>query len=258
MGFHGKHCGKLVDQHAWHRGILFKQGLFFFFLLPPMQVTDSFLKIFRATETAIMVLHTRDPNHALWIFQIPPLVPKTPLFGTEQELPQLAPILTFKYSDTSAIAGFPIPNSWYNGDLSSPPLYFDVVGSPNKQTNVGRYILNIASDLSTLSLTPTAADRVPNPIRSYSIYSKETAYRICENSSVNVSHGHGAFIKLNAITLGCIPSSDSHDSSQIPATHINKTPLARMSQRQHYSFCPASARLVYENHLGDLVVCDFL
>lgn len=165
-----------------------------------MQMTDSLLKIPRATEMAIMILHICNCNHSSWISQIPPLIPKTPLFGTEQELPVVTPILTFEYFNTSATARFSTLNCWYNGDLSSHPLYFDVVDSPNKQGNVGWYILNIASDLSAPSLIPTT-NHVPMPILNYAIYLNHTAYRICENSSMNVSSKHGGNQAIQ--TLSC-------------------------------------------------------
>jgi hypothetical protein len=93
--------------------------------LLPLQATDSpfiFRKVFRATETAIMIIRVdyfRRPS-AL-IFQIPPLVPQPPLFGTEEGLLEVAPIRTFEGFGVTAV-GFPMLNYWYNGDLSSSTL----------------------------------------------------------------------------------------------------------------------------------------
>jgi len=209
-----------------------------------------------------MIIHTGDLEnfkHCLLIFQIPPLVPKSPLLGTEEQLPEVAPILTFEYSDAAIVAGFPIPDCWYNDDLSSLSLPFYVVRS-RQQCNVGQYKLNIASDLSNLSLTPINAHRVTKSILEFQVYCSESTHRICENRSVNIFSGPDEAVEANTLKASFDLFADTLNSSQAPTTsHLNMTPLINTQiGRGSYSFCPASGRFIYGDIAGKCVICDFL
>jgi len=188
---------------------------------------------------------------SVWIFQIPPLKTKTPLFDVEVILPELAPILTFQYPEDVEDDSFRCQkhDEWYYSDLSSPPLYFDMFEGP--QNKFSRYKLDVASDLSSLSVTHIGSTPLRHNIRPayHSI-----AYRICEDSSVNISD-NGSWTSSSAFTVGVGLSSEYH-RSQPPALHLNMTLFAFAYIPR--SFCPASARFVYINSLGDIAISDFL
>ena len=152
-----------------------------------------------------------------------------------------------------------MPDSWYFGscgDFISLPLYLDVYKT-HRGGDVGRYTLDIASDLShfSLSLIPNAPMQpliLRNP-EDPEYYNSE-AYRICDDSLVNIplgTRGTSNDGMTKAFTVGFDPSSDGYNSSQIPTTYVNTTPFAKGSLG--YAFCPASARFVYQVFIFDFL-----
>jgi hypothetical protein len=116
---------------------------------------------------------------------------------------------------------------------------------------MGQYKLNIASDLSNLSLTPINAHRVPKSILEFQVYCSESAHRICENRSVNMFFGDQA---VEAITLKA-----SFDLFADTTSQSNMTPLFyTQGARGPCSFCPASGRVVCGDEWGNGAICDFL
>jgi hypothetical protein len=221
---------------------------FLLFLRLALKAVIPLIKILRVTETAIILYdaYVSSSNPRMWIFQIPPLIPKS-LFFNYEDLP-VAPILVFKDPEITA-ACHQLPDYWYYGygDLKSFPLYLDVF--EHQRGDVGRYTLDIASDLSSLSLTP-----VPNAPMSprMSVQHRYThmTYRICGDSFVNVCSDEYTRA-MQAITVGF------DLSSQTPATHVSNTRLHDDFPRS--TFCPASARFIYTNHWHDeIFISDFL
>jgi len=211
-------------------------------------LTDT---VIRVTETnIIMRRYDLNDRPTLWIFQIPPLITKTPSFDSEElDFPELSPVLTFTYSKLIQLSQ--TPDEWYYGDLSSP-LYFNMVDHPHSSAYT-RCKLDITSDLSNISFTPII--RVTSCLLPYSLIE----YRICEGRPVNVCcpctveayTGSGA-------TLGFGLSSDFHDS--ILTRSSIRVPLTSMFS-DSYSFCPASGRLVHAIGHGldaNLFIRDFL
>lgn len=219
------------------------------------------MKIIRVTETTIGIFyHTYGASPIIRIFQTPPLITKTPLFDNEEDLPEVAPTLTFE--NPTVIATYSQrPDFWYfgYGDLSSPPFYLDVCESRTGNI-IGRCTLDITSDLSDLSLTPIPNASLTTQPRSSTqqYYSSMPSYRICEDSSVHVVSLDGR--SAAAITVGFDTSSDLDDSRQAATTHVNSTWLVKAYPP--YSFCPASGRCVYktpvDDNQDDLVIYDFL
>ncbi|KAF8800136.1 hypothetical protein BYT27DRAFT_6844769 [Phlegmacium glaucopus] len=213
-------------------------------------------EVIKVTETTIITTHAHCTTPSLWIFQIPPLTTHSSLLDIEDP-PELAPIL--KFNLTSFV--LQRPDSWYY-DI---PIYIDILES-HETGNYDRCMVDIACDLSKTSLVPIAAETVQYPIS----YRKECGvtayyrtcdegYRICDKGFVNLSKYLETIEAFTSSTssgtaVDSGPSSDSH-RSQLPTLHINTTRLAMA--RGHSSFCPASARLVYETEEG-VVISDFL
>ena len=127
------------------------------------------------------MLNGPSASHAgpLWVWQIPPLTTNT-LFD-EEHLPQVPPVLMFQEPVSS---GCHKPDQWYYDDLNSLPLYFDVF-ERGDYGDFTRCKLDIASDLSDLSLVPVADLCMRESIGHTSRYHL-VAYRICEDRPVNV------------------------------------------------------------------------
>jgi len=212
-------------------------------------------KIIRVTETNIIMCCYPSDRPTLWIFHIPPLIPKTPSFDSEElYFPELSPVLTFAYPELTSLSQ--TPDEWYYGDLNSPPLYFDMSESSHSSAYT-RCKLDITSDLRNISFAPIV--NKPSWRCLPRLYLLE--YRICEGRPVNVCcidypSKLEAYTGCGA-TLGFGLSSDFHDSS-LTRSSI-RVPLAMFSR--FYSFCPASGRLVHaigQGLDGNLFIRDFL
>jgi len=210
-------------------------------------------KIIGVTETNIIM--SRDPDYrlVLWIFQIPPLIKKTPSFDSEElDFPKLSPVLTLAYPGLTELSQ--TPDQWYYGDLSSLPLYFDMF--ENCETDAYTHCkLDITSDLSNISFTPIVKRSLPR-----SPYD-DTKYRICEGRPVNLFHGDKSFLvgayTGSGPTLGFGLCSDCHDSSRTPFS----MPIPLTLPLHFFSFCPVSGRLVHTiatESDGNIVIRDFL
>jgi hypothetical protein len=188
------------------------------------------------------------------IFEIPSRIPA---FDNEDGLPvALEPIFEFKHPKV-----FPTtaqsPDFWHfgRGDPNPRPFYLNVHDQERYMRLVGRYTVDITSDLSDLSLKsilnlgliPEARDPIPMP---YNI--RAGPYRSCEDSSVYVV---STYRGLAAITVG-FKSSKCHDSSQTATAHVclveDHTNIDSPND-----FCPASGRLVYVKDSA-FVISDFL
>ena len=198
----------------------------------------------------------RHPNSrpTLWIFQIPPLITKTPPFNSEElDFPELSPVLTFEYPELTSLSQ--TPDEWYCDDPSSLPLYFDVFTSPRRDVYV-RCELDITSDFSDLSLVPA----ITKPSLHYLPYDHLMEYRICEGRPVNVfCDSHSSPVKVYTGSASCGTAQGRYGSSRTPFSV--PTPLVMLSDS--FSFCPASGRLVHtvgvgEEPDGNIVICDFL
>ncbi|KAF8800147.1 hypothetical protein BYT27DRAFT_7200661 [Phlegmacium glaucopus] len=207
-------------------------------------------EVIKVTETTIIMTHARS-TPSLWIFQIPPLITNNLSLLNIEDPPELAPALIFIV--TSSVVQ--IPDSWYY----DVPIYFDVLQS-HEAGNYDRCKLDIACDLSDVSLVPIATETIQYPIEHLKEYSRMAHYRICEEGLVNLSKSSKTLDAYTSSTssgtaAGSGPSSDRH-RPQPPTLHINMTHLATVFG-PCYSFCPASARLVYEKE-GNIVISDFL
>jgi len=206
--------------------------------LPTMNwnyMTNS--ELINVSDTAIMFL---DCYSVLWIFHIPPLITKIPLFDIERDVPEVAPILKFKCLEQAALSYCLRPDCWYFGDPRSLPFYLEVLDS--SQTGLSK--LEVFSDLSNHSVTRITNEPVNRNL-------DKSPYRICEDSCVNVVI-HRLKHRVQAITVGSNPSSS--DLSQTPNAYVNWTPLVQSDGIR--GFCPASARLVYTGR-DHFVICDF-
>ena len=174
------------------------------------------------------------------------MITKTPLFDKE-DLIELAPAFSTRFEAIPS-RWFQRPDSWYYGDVSSLPLYLDVL----KGRDFIRYKLDIASDLSNLSLVSIADSSIQQRIG----YDEKIGCRICEDRLVVYFH-HGRTVKVYTTSGYSMPSAHS---SRTPTAHIiNRASLTKkVSAGSAYSFCPASGRLVYNIVRGDIVICDFL
>jgi len=186
------------------------------------------------------------------IFEIPSRIPA---FDNEDDLAlALAPIFEFKdpkVFPTTAQS----PDFWHfgRGDPNPRPFYLNVYDQ-EKSKLVGRYTVDITSDLSDLSLksilnlglTPEVL-HLPVPYQM-----RAGPYRICEDSSVHVvSTPRG----MAAITVG-FKSSKCHDSSKTATAHVYLVE-DRINNNSPNDFCPASGRLVYVKDSA-FVISDFL
>jgi len=215
--------------------------------------------IIRVTETYIIISHHPNDRPALWIFQIPPLITKTPsLDSQELDFPELSPDFTFAYPELASLSQ--IPDEWYYGDLSSLPVYFEMFES-HKRDAFTQCKLDITSDLSNISFAPIFEPSLPWSPGPSPYANVMMEYRICEGRPVNVFR-IGLLTPVEVYTssgptLGFGLSSDCHYSGRTPSSV--PTPLATSSD--FFSFCPASGRLVLKigRELdGDIVIRDFL
>ena len=211
-------------------------------------------KISHVTETAILVFHgsRSSESPSVRILQIPPLRTKIPLFDNEKAFPEVPPVLTFKFPESTS-SWCQRPDGWYHGD--SLPLYFDVF---NDEGDFIRSKLDVSSGLSYLSLTPIAnlSKQLPAP------YQSSHYYRICEDRPVvslfrsrTVETYTSSISPHTTVDFG--PSSDFSDLDRTPTVQVNITLLAKGPEFMEFSFCPATGRLAYEAH-GDVVIYDFL
>jgi hypothetical protein len=263
MGFRSKRCGKLVYQQ-----IRYKSGQGLSILFPTSGVGADFLnhlkQIARVTDTAIIILHKfhrRDYiNYSLSVFQIPPLTTKIPLHIDWQDLPKVAPVLTYKFPKGTKSYCEKL-DAWYSGDLDSFPLYCD--DFENRQGDIHDFYrckIDIASDLSNISLAPISNLIMYQQDRHrQNHYSK--GYRICDAKPVYIVDRYSTMEALTSSTssgtsLGLGLTWECPDSSQTPNVHVHMTTLAK-SPGGSSSFCPASGRLVYTVN-RDLVICNFL
>jgi len=192
-----------------------------------------------------MILHR---PLSLSIFQIPPLkTTETPLFDIE-DLPEVAPILTFKYPEGPSFVLEKL-DEWYHGDFSSPPLYFDMFEGP--QMTFSRCKLDIASDFSSASLTPIVNTSNGQRILDTRGCYHRLSHRICEDRNVNIPSRASTF----PVDLGLFSDSPPPRS---PTLHANDDVIPFVISYTACSFCPASARVVFRNDLGDIGICDFL
>ncbi|KAF8801581.1 hypothetical protein BYT27DRAFT_7341898 [Phlegmacium glaucopus] len=206
-------------------------------------------EVIKITEATIITTHTFS-TPSLRIFQIPPLTTNSSLVDLEDP-PELAPVLILH------VTSFVLqrPDSWY---YDVPTVYIDVLEN-HKTGNYNRCKLDIACDLSNVSLVPITAEAVQYPTNFRKINGTMMEYRICDEGLVNI-WGYPKMIEAytgstsSGTVVGSGPSSDSH-RSQLPTLHINRTRLAPVLGP--FSFCPASSRLVYESDAG-IVISDFL
>ncbi|KAF8800133.1 hypothetical protein BYT27DRAFT_7175825 [Phlegmacium glaucopus] len=205
-------------------------------------------EVIKVTETTLITTHAHS-TPSLWIFQIPPLTPYSSRSRHDIKYPPgLAPV--FILNVTSSVVQN--PDSWYY----DVPIYIDV---ENHETgNYERSKLDIACDLSNVSLVPIAPIAGQYPTEDQR-GGDVMYYRICDEGIVN-DHELSETIEVHTyptssgISMGSGPSSDSH-RSRLPSLHIDMTQLAVANSA--YSFCPASARLVYEDDEG-VVISDFV
>lgn len=258
MGFRGKHCDKLVYHQIRYKS---GQGLLYTFFLRFKH--QSYLKqIARVTDTAIIILHkfhrSNSVSFSLSIFQIPPLTTNMPL-NIGEDIPKIAPVLTYKFPKAAQSYCEKL-DAWYSGDLSSLPLYCDDFESRQDDTHFCRCKIDIAPDLTSISLVPISNLMTHQQDRHrQNFYSKK--YRICDAKPVYIVDHYSTMEALTSSTssgtaLGSGLTSECHDSSRSPSVHVNMTPFAK-SPGGSSSFCPASGRLVYTVK-QDLVICDFL
>ena len=106
-------------------------------------------------QTTVTIIHAHCSTPTIWIFQIPLLITKTPIFNATENLLELAPILTFKCPQ-AAESYFKIPDCWYYGpsDVTPLPFYLDVFDY-DPISYAGRYRFDIASDFNNVALTQT-------------------------------------------------------------------------------------------------------
>jgi len=207
--------------------------------------------IIGVTETNIIMCRYPNNRPTLWIFQIPPLITKTPSFDSEElDFPELPPVLTFAYPELTSLSQ--TPDERYCDDPSSLPLYFDMFKGRQRDVYV-RCKLDIASDFSNVSFVP-----IIKPSLRCLPYDHLMEYRICEGRPVNVFRdSHSSPIKVYMGSASCGTAQDRCDSSRTSLSM--PTPLAQLSDS--FSFCPASGRLVHtvgEEPDGNIVICDFL
>ena len=197
----------------------------------------------------------------MWIFQIPPLTTKM-TFDIE-DLSEITPVLAITYPDHPTLSWCQKPDTWYLGDLSSFPLYVDILKN-HKTGNFSRSRLDIASDLTTVSFIPISTSTIQYPRNDPEKYSK--AYRICNGGFVNIFTTYGDALEsyTSSTSSGTVVDfglfSDS-DRSQLPSLQVNAARLVMASSSRPYSFCPASGRLVYtlsQTSGEHIVISDFL
>lgn len=194
----------------------------------------------------------------LWIFQIPPLIPITPSFDSEElDFPESSPVLEFEsYSELTSLSQR--PDEWYHGDVNSLPLYFDMFESDQKDAFT-RCKLDITSDLSNISLTP-----IFKPSSRQAPYGCLTDYRICEGRPVNI-FGDSEFGPVMVYT-GSGPTQGFGLSSDCDHSRAPSSVSIPLAEYSHFSsFCPASGRLVHtirgcrpRGSDADIVIRDFL
>lgn len=229
-----------------------------FFNCPGVEdsLPTCFKKIIQVTETTVIILHS-DPRPSLWIFRIPPLTSKTPLFDKEEDLPELLPVLTFEYPDLASPSGCQKPDSWYNAGRNLLPLYFDLLPRRNEYEPT-RYKLDIASDLSSVSLVPVADLKMT--IQQHFNYQQNNhsmEYRICEDRPINcLRHGEKVEVFTSSTSYGTTDgvSSDCHGQT-LTAHGVNSRRLVNTATP--FSFCPASGRLA-EMRDGKIFIADFV
>ena len=244
----------------WDVGVLVVTGptmrfvkFLFFSILVCGSSRPYFKKILKVTDTAIILLNGPSASHPgpLWAWQIPPLTTNT-LFD-EEHLPQVPQVLIFQEPVSS---GCHKPDQWYYDDLNSLPLYFDVF-ERGDYGDFTRCKLDIASDLSDLSLVPVADLCMRESIGHTTRYHL-VAYRICEDRPVNV---YNHYMQLETYTR--LTSSGTTVGS--PTIDVNVTPFFEFAKPSTiYSLCPASGRLVWKPddqdlpYWGTIAIFDFL
>lgn len=173
------------------------------------------------------------------------------MFDNRDPIPELAPILRYKYPK-SLFCWCQRPDAWYHGDFSSLPLYLDVFKS-RRNGGFRRCKLDIASDLSGLSLTPITNISI-RPQKLYERNDHSLSYRICGNRPM--SFDTSTTVEASSYTgsgFGISPSChNSNGTSTLHVVTLAKAPFFV------YSFCPVSGRLVHPERRDEIIICNFL